>query len=170
MHGTKLLAAAAIGALAAPSSALGSCATEVRIVRSSPLAFGTIATAREGGVVVVSPNGAVATLGGVGAGPGASPGSIQLCGPAGARFQLFFETAELDLAAGSVVHRPHVVRNLDIQALGAELYPTAGGQWEGRLGASGRADLRVGGTLTIPPGQKHDSFVAPVRIAVVGRP
>jgi hypothetical protein len=163
---TKILALV-FGSLALPSGALADCASELRIVSVTPLSFGTVATATEGGVVVVGANGAMATLGGVGAGPGAQPGSIQLCGPAGARFLLLFEPAELNIAAEHGTHRPHMVRNLEVLARGAEIHPAAAGQWNGRLGPSGRADIRVGGTLTVPPRQIHDSFVAPFRIAVI---
>lgn len=162
----KVLALVA-GMAALPSGSLADCATELRIVSTSPLSFGTIATAEEGGVVVVGPNGAVATLGGVGAGPGAQPGSIQVCGPAGARFLLLFEPAELNIAPQQGVHRPHMIRNLEVIARGAEIHPAATGQWDGRLGPGGRADIRVGGTLTIPPRQRHDNFAAPFRIAVI---
>lgn len=159
---------AVIGLMAAAPYALASCAGEMRIVATSPLTFGIVSTAREGGVVVVSPNGAVATLGGVGAGPGAHPGTIQFCGPPGAAFHLFLDTAEPEVAAGLGSRRRQTVRNLEILARGAELYPAAAGQWNGRLGPGGRADLRIGATLTIPPGQAPDSFVTPFRIAIVG--
>lgn len=167
MRAWAIIVAVLAGAISLPSGALAECAGELRIVRTDPLSFGIVPATPDGGVVVVSPRGSVATLGGVGAGTGAEPGSIEVCGPSGARFLLLFEPAVLDIAAERKGQRPHIVRNLEVVARGAQIHPAAPGQWNGRLGPSGRADIRVGGTLTVPPRQVHDTFAAQFGIAVI---
>lgn len=150
-----------------PAFSLADC-PELRIVETSPLAFGRIVVAEgQGGVVVVSASGAVATLGEVGSGTGAEPGLIRICGPAEAKFILRFDTVELDLASGSRKHSPHVIRNIEVVARGAHIHPSGATEWTGTLSQRGRADIHVGGTLTIPPNQHADVFSSPFRIAVL---
>lgn len=141
---------------------------ELRIEEASGLAFGQIAVPAHGsGVVVVSPNGGVATLGDVSSSGGAEPGFIRICGPAGAEFTLIFNVAELDLAGDLRKQKPHTVRNLEAVARGAQLHPAAPGEWRGTLGLRGRATVAVGGTLTIPARHTPESFAASFRIAIM---
>lgn len=139
-----------------------------RILEASGLSFGAIAVPTHGGgVVVVSANGAVATLGNVASAGGAQPGFIRICGPANAEFRLVFSDSELDLTRDRNSQKPHVVRNLEIVARGARVHPTAPGEWTGTLGGRGEAALSVGGTLTIPARHTLARFAADLRIAVM---
>ncbi|MFW6077607.1 MAG: DUF4402 domain-containing protein [Hyphomicrobiales bacterium] len=141
---------------------------DLKIEEASGIAFGQIAVPeRGGGVVVVSPNGGVATLGDVGSSGGAEPGFIRICGPAGAEFVLVFDTDELNLADDQSAQKPHVVRNLEAVARGAQLHPSGPGEWTGTFGLRGKATIAVGGTLTIPSRKTPASFAANFRIAIM---
>jgi hypothetical protein len=141
---------------------------DLKIEEASGLAFGQISVpAHGGGVVVVSPNGGVATLGDVGSSGGAEPGFIRICGPAGAEFTLVFDVAELNIAGDQRTQKPHVVRNLEAVARGAQLHPSGPGEWTGTLGLRGQATIAIGGTLTIPARKTPESFAASFRIAIM---
>lgn len=149
------------------AAAVAECET-FRILESTGISFGDIAVAAHlGGVVVVSPGGAVATLGDVGSAGGAQPGFIRICGPANAEFRLVFSDSELDLTRDAYKQRPHVVRNLEIVARGARIHPTGPGEWTGTLGGRGEAALSVGATLTIPAFKVLARLAADFRIAIM---
>jgi hypothetical protein len=155
------------GLAAWSAAALAEC-PDLRIEETTVLSFGHIAVQEYGGgVVVVSPNGGVATLGDVGSNGGAEPGFIRICGPAGSDFMLQFGAAELDLAGGERKQRPHMVRNLEMVARGAQIRPTGEGEWTGTLGPRGQATIRVGGTLTIPARKALTSLSASFRIVLL---
>jgi hypothetical protein len=150
------------------SAASGAECPELAIEEATALSFGHIAVPEHGGgVVVVSPNGGVATLGDVGSSGGAEPGFIRVCGPAGAEFILLFDAEELNLAGDQGNQKPHMVRNLEAVARGAQLHPSGAGEWTGTLGPRGNAIIRVGGTLTIPARKTPASFAASFRIAIL---
>lgn len=167
MRAWPLVIVLAFGAGVWPVAAQAAC-PDLRIEDAAGLSFGRIAVPEHGsGVVVVSPNGGVATLGGVGNSGGAEPGFIRICGPAGAEFLLMFDSQELDLAGDEPSQKPHVVRNLEAVARGARLHPSGPGEWRGKLGSRGEATVRVGGTLTIPSRNTPTSFAASFHIAIV---
>jgi hypothetical protein len=60
-----------------------------------------------------------------------------------------------------------VVRNLEAVARGAQLHPSAPGEWTGTLGLRGRATIAIGGTLTIPARKTPESFAASFHIAIM---
>ncbi|MFW6028419.1 MAG: DUF4402 domain-containing protein [bacterium] len=166
----KTLVRAAVllsGLVALPAVSWAECA-DLRIEEASGITFGQIAVPVHGsGVVVVSPNGGVATLGAVGSSGGGEPGLIRICGPAGAEFTLVFDTEELNLAGDQRTQKPHMVRNLEAVARGAQLHPSGPGEWTGTLGLRGKASILMGGTLTIPSRKTPASFTASFRIAIM---
>lgn len=160
MTGPRLaaLAALCVWAILDPGRAAArDCADSLRIADTTSLAFGTVSVPRGGGgVVILSAAGPVATVGRLSAGPDSHPGIIRLCGPANTEFILLIRAAQ---ASGSDTPgglRGDLVGDLELRATVGQVRSGGDGEWIGRLGGHGRAEIQVGGSLRLPsarPGQ-----------------
>jgi hypothetical protein len=137
------------------------------IAQLAPLQFGLISVAHDaGGIVIVSPDGAAATLGDVAAGFGATAAAIRICGVANEEFLMRIEPGQIALVGSDNAARAYMVHDLEAAATGAQLHPTGDGQWQGVLGARGMAEIRIGGSLTIPAHRNEGTYSARLRIRI----
>jgi len=152
---------------APPAAVAGQCSEDMTIAQLSPLQFGLISVAHDaGGVVIVSPGGTAATLGDVAAGSGATAAAIRICGAPNEEFVMRIEPGHIALLGSDSVARAYMVRDLEASATGAQIHPTGDGQWQGVLGARGTAEIRIGGSLTIPAHQTEGTYSARLKIRV----
>lgn len=133
------------------------CADSLRISDTTSLAFGTISLPKGGGgVVILDPSGPIATVGRLSAGPDSRPGIIRLCGPANTEFTLMIRAAGTSGSGTPGSLRGDLVGELELRAVAGQVRRAGDGEWLGRLGGRGVAEIHVGGSLRIPsarPGQ-----------------
>lgn len=157
---TAVLAAFCLWATLDPGRAAArDCADSLRISGTTSLAFGTISLPKGGGgVVILDPSGPVATVGRLSAGPDSHPGIIRLCGPANTEFTLMIRAAGTSGSETAGSLRGDLAGELELRAVVGQVRRGGKGEWFGRLGGQGVAEIQVGGSLRIPSARPGQTF------------
>ena len=121
------------------------------------------------GYLSVSPRGEVVSAVSVMVRRAPLPAELELCGDANQDIAILIQQPSLRLAAASGQPVAREVRDLRVEADGMALHKVAEGRWEGRLGPTGRARVRVGATVYFSASGTHGSAGADLDIDVVPR-
>lgn len=149
------------------TAAARNCAETLRIDQITSLAFGAISVTRgASGVIIVSAAGHVVTVGQVSAGPDAHPGVIRLCGPANAEFTLRITPAAAGKGGRSGM-RGDLAGVLELKAVVGQIRSAGTGEWIGRLGGHGVAEVHIGGRLRIVAARPKEKLLLSFDLSVL---
>lgn len=148
-------------------AAARNCAETLRIDQTTSLSFGDISVSRgASGVIIVSTAGHVATVGQLSAGPGAHPGIIRLCGPASVEFTLMITPTAAGKGARSGM-RGELTGDLELKAAVGQIRSAGTGEWIGRLGGHGVAEIHIGGRLRIVAARPNERVLLSFDLTVL---
>ena len=141
---------------------------ELRYLR--PLDFGDIRIPdRQSGYLTVTPRGAYVNSTNVLVTREPLAGELALCGPAEQPVAITVEQPQVAMGIDGGRPVAREIKEISIEADGMRLQRTEPGRWEGTLGPTGRATVRLGATVYFSAAGKHGTAGAEIDINVVAR-
>jgi hypothetical protein len=146
------------------------CDRRLELRTLSPLDFGDVRIkAQQSGFVSVRPDGSVIKSDNVVVRRDPVAGEMEVCGEPGQRVAVMVRTPEAQTSLPQGRAAATQVSQFVIDSAGLQLERIDAERWEGQLGPSGRARLRVGATLVFQGNGVHGGLTSSVSIDVEPR-
>jgi hypothetical protein len=141
---------------------------QLRLLRG--LDFGDVRLASgAAGYITVMPDGVVLHSGDVLVVREPLPGEMEICSAPDLDIAILVESPELELLEGGAQRAARSAGRFLVDSHDIALDRAEPGRWEGRLGPSGRAIIRIGATLDIDSNHTHGNAAGAISIDVVPR-